>query len=792
MGVVYLAQRSDGEIEQQVAIKLLRADSLRPAWRERFLRERQLQANLNHPAVLNVRDAGHTADGRPYLVMEYVDGAAIDDFSAPLPLEDKLRLFLRVCDGVSYAHRHLIIHRDLKPSNILVDTSGQPKILDFGIAKILDESAALTQTSDRLLTPDYASPEQLRGTAQSTATDVYSLGAVLYKLLTGVSPHASDTGALDLEVAAGRKEATRPRRRDSAIPTDLEFIVLKALRPEPQDRYESVDALASDIRALLESRPVEARSGNTWYRFRKWVQRYRVLAAASVLTLGALTIGLYVANRERATAQRRFDQVRKIAGQFMELDRDLQQIPGSTQARAKIVSQSLEYLTALGAEAKQDSTLRIEIARAYLRVARTQGVQDTSNLGHFADAAKSLAEAAGFCNSVLAGDPRNREALLLAAQIAQSQAVLAFNQNMGDEAKESAERSAATLDRLEQLGPLAESEAREVMRVYANVAGAYTSVGRYEEAVRYSERAIRAAGDFSSTKRLQGGSYMALAQALVRLGRPNEALDRIRKALELLREVKDGSELNRLANLVGALTIKGLIEGGDGSYGLDQREEAIASFQEAFSIANDMARKNPEEFESRNLASFAAAELVSLLRYAEARRATEVCAEALALARQIRNASGRRREARLLDACSYVDRLLGMPAQARQKVDSALAMLRPQLGSPGGRIDPTGAIYYAKLALADHLRDTGELTQAAAVYEEIALNAAIDDPLESDLPSANNLSAVWLNLVRTLRKLNKPDAAEPWQQRYLQLWQSWSKKLPENPVVARKLAVEFR
>src|SRR5204862_506894 len=174
MGTVYLAERRDGEIEQQVAIKLLRADADRPAWRDRFLRERQLLAYLNHPAIARLLDTGHTTDGRPYLVMEHVDGVAIDEYAATLDQRARLRLFLLVCDGVSHAHRHLIIHRDLKPSNILVNASGHPKLLDFGIARLLDVTADETRTVERLMTPNYASPEQLRGDMQTTATDIYS------------------------------------------------------------------------------------------------------------------------------------------------------------------------------------------------------------------------------------------------------------------------------------------------------------------------------------------------------------------------------------------------------------------------------------------------------------------------------------------------------------------------------------------------------------------------------------------------------------------------------------------
>ena len=233
MGSVFLAERADGEVDQRVAIKFIRPGADLPAIRERFLRERSILASLQHPGVAHLLDAGHTADGQPYLVMEYVDGMPIDEFAKGLDVRDILELFLPVCDAVSYAHRNLIVHRDLKPSNILIDTSGRPRLLDFGIAKILDATAD-SHTILRALTPDYASPEQARGDARTTATDIYSLGAVLRKLLAPIAD----------------------------APRDVGFIVQKALRAEPEERYATVDAFANDVRAFLEHRPVQARSGD--------------------------------------------------------------------------------------------------------------------------------------------------------------------------------------------------------------------------------------------------------------------------------------------------------------------------------------------------------------------------------------------------------------------------------------------------------------------------------------------------------------------------------------------------
>jgi serine/threonine protein kinase len=355
MGAVYLAERIDGEIQQRVAIKLLHAGDHRPAWRDRFLMERQLLASLNHPSIVHVIDAGHTEDGRPYLVMEFVQGTPIDAACEQLELRGRLAVFLRVCEGVSHAHGRLIIHRDLKPSNILVDNTGQPKVLDFGIAKLLGDA---TRTGERLLTPNYASPEQLRGEPQTTASDVYSLGAVLWKLVTGQSP---------------RESQANPAPNPPDPPADLGFILRKAVRAEAEERYTSVEALANDIRAFLDSRPVEARSGSAWYRSRKFVRRYRVPVVAALLVFASLAAGLYATNRQRAIAERRFALARKLANSLVfDADDKGSNASGGIELREQISSTAVEYLDLLSKEAGKNYALRRELAAGYLRLAAAQ------------------------------------------------------------------------------------------------------------------------------------------------------------------------------------------------------------------------------------------------------------------------------------------------------------------------------------------------------------------------------------------------------------------------------------
>src|SRR5215471_5969205 len=393
MGTVYSARRVDGEVTQRAAVKLLRYGLDDPQLRQRFLTERQILAGLSHPNIARLLDAGHREDGQPYLVMEYVEGKDIDAYTTGFSTRQKIALFLKVCAAVSYLHRNLVVHRDLKPANILVTDEGEPKLLDFGIAKLLDFTTDTTATSMRMLTPDYASPEQVTGSRITTATDIYSLGAVLYKLLTGASPHQfeGDAAAMALAISSGR--ITAPSKWAPNLKGDLETVLMRALRIEPQERYASVDALAEDLRAYIEKRPVQARSGDLWYRTRRLLRRHWVPATATALVIMSLSTGLYIADRQRAIAERRFGQLRQLSNRLIDLDRAIRALPGSIEARQRLVSASLEYLQGLSRDTRGDIELTGELAEGYWRMARIQGVGAEFNLGDTAKAEDSLKKA---------------------------------------------------------------------------------------------------------------------------------------------------------------------------------------------------------------------------------------------------------------------------------------------------------------------------------------------------------------------------------------------------------------
>lgn len=299
--------------------------------------------------------------------MEYVEGKPIDVFAAGETARRKIAMFLKVCAAVAYLHRNLVVHRDIKPGNILATAEGEPKLLDFGIAKLLDVATDTTVTGLRMLTPDYASPEQVTGGRVTTATDVYSLGALLYYLLTGRRTHEFEGEERSPEAiarAVSEREAARPSKWSPALKGDLDHILLKALRKDPQERYATVEQFADDLRAFLELRTVRARSGNRWYRMRKFIRRYWLPVTAAAAVMASLSSGLYMANRERLIAERRFQDVRELSNRLFDIDAEVKQLPGSTNARQMIVNTSLDYLRRLRRDAMGEPSLDLDLSDA--------------------------------------------------------------------------------------------------------------------------------------------------------------------------------------------------------------------------------------------------------------------------------------------------------------------------------------------------------------------------------------------------------------------------------------------
>ena len=484
MGEVYRAVRVDGQYNKEVAIKFVRGGFESSSLMERFRNERQILASLDHPNIGRLLDGGATPDGIPYLVMELIEGISIDRYcdDHDLSITERLQLFRQVCEAVQYAHQRMVIHRDIKPSNILVTKDSVPKLLDFGIAKLLDPSATAGTTLARPMTPEYASPEQIRGELVTTGTDVYSLGVVLYQLLTGYSPYQGDTSTPHgLARAICEEDPRRPStvvfrreesreapstsgrisntRKDSAaklhrrLRGDLDNIVLMALRKDAAQRYASVERLSEDIRRHLDHIPVLARKDTLVYRSAKFVRRHKLGVAIACLAFVLVVTGMVVivraerrARAEQALAERRFNDVRKLADSLIfEIHDSIRTLPGATAARQLIVQRAQQYLDSLATDAKSDSGLLRELAAAYARLASVQGEVTNANLGNSKEALKNYRRAVELLEAAVAASPGDRDSR---RELAETYLELYRSTESGSEARSLLEKATAILEPL--------------------------------------------------------------------------------------------------------------------------------------------------------------------------------------------------------------------------------------------------------------------------------------------------------------------------------------------------------
>jgi serine/threonine protein kinase len=441
MGEVYRAARVDREYRQEVAIKLVRAGPESSFIANRLRAERQILASFAHPNIARLLDGGTTEEGIPYLVMELIDGQPITQYcdGRRLDTASRLRLFVQVCAAVQYAHQRMVIHRDLKPSNILVTPDGVPKLLDFGIAKILRSDTVavaidLTVTAFGMLTPQYASPEQFTGEAVTAVSDVYSLGVILYEILTGSPPYLlPNTGnAPEVVLAVLTKEPkkpssvvrppTGPRARSESperlsrrLRGDLDNIVLMALRKEPQRRYAGAEQFAEDIRRHLQHLPVIARTDTLGYRTASFIRRHTLGVVATGVALAALLAGIVVttwearvAGVQRESAEHRFGEIRKLANSLIfDVHDSIRDLPGSSKTRHVLIDTSLHYLNGLSREAPGDPGLERELAAAYDRLGDLQGRVFAANEGDYLGARASYQSSLALLQAALRQDPGN-------------------------------------------------------------------------------------------------------------------------------------------------------------------------------------------------------------------------------------------------------------------------------------------------------------------------------------------------------------------------------------------------
>ncbi len=579
MGAVFLAERTDGDFEQKVAIKLIRRGINSEAVRRRFVRERQILASLEHPNIARLIDGGTTDEGLPFLVMEYVEGTAINQYAdeQKLNLEQRLDLFREVCAAVSFAHQKLIIHRDLKPSNVLVTKDGKAKLLDFGIAKILKtEIGNETRTQHFAFTPEYASPEQIRGENLSTATDIYSLGTILYELLTDSRPFRFEgknigeiiSTATQIEppmpsAVSNSKNQLNPNSKFQIpkLKGDLDNIILKALNKEPARRYSSVEHLSEDIGRHLKGLPVFARQDTWHYRAEKFARRNPLVIGAVVIALliliGGISATAYqarIANIERGKAERRFNDVRALANSFMfEINEEIAKSP--IKARELLVQRAVEYLDKLAAESEGNTELKSELAAAYEKIGEVQSEIFRPFTGKTSEALLSHQKSLKLREEIFAAESSAAHGIDVASSRLSIGNVFLTSGKVG--------------------------EARE----------------NYRESIRILESQFALEPTNIEVRKYLARSLSMLGQAIVRSGSLAEALENYEKALEIYQNLADENpDNNRFQRSVGiVLSYIGFVK-----MEMGKTEEAAENYGKWLEIEKTLVEKDRNNIEFRN------------------------------------------------------------------------------------------------------------------------------------------------------------------------------------------------
>ncbi len=728
MSEVYKGVRDDDEYHKEVAVKVLRRGYDTKSLLKRFKVETQILATLDHPNIARLLDAGSTEEGLPWLVMDYIQGRPIDDYCKhhKLGVSARLDLFRQLCGAVQYVHQHLMVHGDLKCNNVLVSQNGTVKLLDFGIARLLNPApmSALNLPEQQLtsllaLTPEYASPEQIRGGPITTASDVYSLGVVLYRLLTGVLPHRL-RGNFSFELATQivEREAVAPsiaaKTFENSETTgfgrhlrgDLDNIVLMALEKNPASRYSSVEKLEEDIRRHLEGFPVAARSAGYFYQLGKFAGRHKA-GIAAVAIIGITLIGgiltttrqARIALDERQRAQRHFDEVRKLANVFMfDVHGAIQDLPGSTPARQMLVENSLKYLETLSAESANEPSLQREIASAYEKLADVQGGFRIASLGDTPGAIASYRKALAMREALAAANPRDRDVR------------------------------------------------RELLRSHGKLSEILTGEGDMTAAIDSSRRAAKLArqlaalpGPTIEDRRNVATAFLSLGWQLARTEQVGDGVLFIRQAIAvfdtLRAELPDDPVIQRNLSLAYGRLGETLLDNTE-SY-----EEAFNAHQEGFEIADRMLQADPHNTRVSKIVAYAQLGMgTALYRMNQPRTALAAQLKAVDMLRDMLSADSKNEMARYDAAFALGEAgatliALGELASAEGQLTEALNILSRSTGITDPNLNDSKVLLgldYFRLGLTHALRASQPATsraQRTKACEEAKKWFALGEPI---------------------------------------------------------------
>jgi tetratricopeptide (TPR) repeat protein len=779
MGMVFLAHRDDGRFDQTAAIKLLRLPLASPADLARFRREQRILARLGHPHIARLLDAGEHAVGReleiPYFVMEHVAGTPLTLYAREhrLTSRQRVELYQQVLDAVGYAHQHFVLHRDLKPENILVTADGVVKLLDFGIAQLLEgDPSGLDRTRSTMMTPDYASPEQLCGEPLTVQSDVFTLGALLYELLSGRRAYEAADSASPTERAMTMAAKPAP---DLGIDGDLDTIVAKAIHHDLSRRYPSVEALAADLRRYLAGQPVSARRDSGWYRARKFASRRRWPLSAAAVVLATLAAGAVATAYEARRANRHLAQLRQLSGPLLFQVHDaVQSLQGATKARELLATTSAAYLDGLSASAGRDPAVLGDLGAAYERLGRIFGGPNAGHLGRVADSVAAYRKAIDVYRRLETIRPADR-----AGRQQEARAWVAMGRVQGLSGDHAS--ATASLQTAYEIGRLATApgeplvyESTDALLYLGDIA---TETGKPREALKYYRQAlpdIERQATAPSAKLIDHrgltNTRVRIGEAQVLLGDLAAARDEFQKCVERARAIAaanpDSASVKR--DLYLMIDRLATVTGHPDHPNLGDSAAASTLFADAVDRAERLAAADPRDVRARRDLAEMRASHAATLRLSSPARARDEYERVLEIYRTLPESLTK--TPNVARWIAEHERGLAVSLAGMSRLDLALPHIEHAL-SEFRRLDaprPTGV---ALTDIAQWRLTTGEIREARRAAEQAvaALERAWTERRD-DIGVRRDLSAAYAIMARIVAKTEGCAARRAWVERSRELW----------------------
>jgi serine/threonine protein kinase len=814
MGSVYQAVRIDEQYIRSVAIKFIAQGSDTADALARFKTERQILASLQHPNIAGLLDGGTTEDALPYIVMEYIEGQPLLEYcnSRNLSLHERLDLFCSLCGAVHYAHQMLVIHRDIKPANVLVTEQGIPKLLDFGIAKLLTADfvvggAQNTKTQMRRLTPQYASPEQVRGEALTTATDIYSLGVLLYELLTKSSPYRiTGEAAQEVERLVCDSEPIRlsmatwvDAKLRKQLSGDLENIVSMALRKEPQRRYASVQQFSDDVCRYMDGLPVSAREDTIFYLATKLVRRNKLAAAAFALLALSIFSGWFATYREARRAEARFEEVRKLANVVLfDFHKKIQGLPGATPARELLVRTALQYLNKLSADSAHDPSLQWDLSQAYEQVGDVQGDPSGANLGQFREALVSYNKALELVVP-LSKKRHDYSTLSCIAWLHFKCGDLELRTTGVGSAVESYSEG---LRVSEEVGTkLRDPRANSLLlNGYMRMARTKTRIGAANQALQFAHLAVDAADRDAKGRGANATPDMArtrllLGNLLWLRGDLQGAWTRIIEAVRWLEELvtKDRDNPTLLDQLEEAYRRAGDLQGNPSYFHLGDMEQAKFYHQKALRIAQQLSDRDPNDAQARAHLSLAFRRMGAVQRGSHPAGAAKLYQQSLSLLKPLMTESPEDLNYRRDLANTQLGLAIALQnarkyKQASTEAASALTLQRAILQRSPDRMVVREDSFDSMITLGQLRLATGDSTEALALYTEALRNAEfLYDRNKENLYAERCLAIAYESMGDYYARDDRTRSnAREWYGKALAVWTQWRIGNLAMPFAARR------